>query len=113
MLELSIAVLSVVLIAASQLLFKGAMRKKREGSIVRFALQPGIIGGLALNGIAAVCWIFALRELEISYLYPLLSVNYLLVPLGARWVFGEAISRQRMAAITVICAGVFVCLLSK
>jgi small multidrug resistance pump len=113
MLEILVGVLSVVLIAVSQLLFKSAATATATGerSPRGFLSHPRILLGLALNGIAAACWIVALRKLEISYLYPILSVNYLLVPLGAHWCFGEKLGAQRLAAIGVICLGVFVCLL--
>jgi drug/metabolite transporter (DMT)-like permease len=42
-----------------------------------------------MNGLAAMCWVLALRSIELSRVFPLLSLNYLLVPLGARWFFGE------------------------
>ncbi len=83
MLEVTIAACSVILIAVSQLLFKSAASGPRRRAAYRYLLDPKIILGLGLNGIAAACWVFALRRLEISYLYPILSVNYLLV-LSAR-----------------------------
>jgi drug/metabolite transporter (DMT)-like permease len=108
MLEIFIGLFSVVLIAISQLLFKSATTSGERRFLL---LHPRILLGLALNAVAAACWIIALRELEISYLYPILSINYLLVPLGARWCFKEKISRGRLIAIGVICLGVFICLL--
>lgn len=111
MLEVTIAACSVILIAVSQLLFKSAASGPRRRAAYRYLLDPKIILGLGLNGIAAACWVVALRRLEISYLYPILSVNYLLVPLGARYCFGESLRPRRLVAISVICLGVFICLL--
>ena len=117
MFELLVAIASIVLIAVSQLLFKGAMlrlkQSDRKRGLIGVVTHPWIIGGLALNGFAAVCWILALRKLEISYLFPLLSINYLIVPLGAWWLFNERVSRTRKLAIAVICVGVSLCLFSK
>lgn len=111
MLEVAIATCSVILIAVSQLLFKSAASGPQRRPAFRYLLDPKIVIGLGLNGIAAACWVFALRRLEISYLYPILSINYLLVPLGARCCFGESLGPRRLLAIGVICLGVFVCLL--
>ena len=115
MAELLIALASITLIATSQLLFKGAMRAHRTGGrgLARAVTDPRIIGGLALNGLAALGWIVALRQLEISYLFPLLSINYLVVPLGAWWFFQETVSPRRKLAIAVICGGVALCLFSR
>ena len=113
MAELLIALASIALIATSQLLFKGAMRARSGGGVMTAVADPRILGGLALNAVAAFGWIFALRELEISYLFPLLSINYLVVPLGAWWFFQETVSPRRKLAIAVICVGVALCLFSK
>lgn len=113
MFEISFGIISVAIIAASQLLFKSATSSTSRSGALRVLLHPKILLGLALNVIAAACWIIALRKIEISYLYPILATNYLLVPIGARWIFGEKISRQHFLAVSVICVGVFVCLLGK
>jgi drug/metabolite transporter (DMT)-like permease len=68
---------------------------------------------LGLNGCAAVCWLLALSQLDLSYAAPLLSLNYLLVPIGAFLLFREKVSRQRILAILVICSGVLICLFSS
>ena len=111
MLELAVGILSVLLIAVSQLLFKAAASDPAGRGVRAYLSHPKILAGLALNGMAAIAWIVALQKLEISYLYPILSINYLLVPLGARWFFKEQITRRRLAAIMIIGTGVFVCLL--
>ena len=111
MLETAIGTLSVFLIAASQLLFKSGAILRARGDTCPLILQPRILVGLAMNALAAACWIFALRKLEISYLYPILAINYLLVPLGARLFFGEGFGRRRAIATAIICAGVFICLI--
>jgi drug/metabolite transporter (DMT)-like permease len=110
-LEFVFALVGVLLIAVSQLLFKGVA--KRDLGAVATLAEPKVIAGLAINVVAACCWVFALRRLELNYAFPLLSLNYLLVPLGARWCFGERITRSRWIAIAVIGIGVMVCVLAK
>jgi len=112
--EILIAMASILLVAISQLLFKSAM--STSGGLsgvrgVRKRLHPKIAIGLTLNLASALCWIIALRKLEISFLYPMPSINYLLVPIGAWWCFGERITTWRRIAICVIWLGVFICLL--
>ena len=110
------AALSVLLIAGSQLLFKSTMERLRRLhgariNLISVVFAPRIIAALSINGIAALLWIWALRDLEISYIYPLLCLNYLLVPMGAKLFLGERIERRRWVAIAVICLGVALCLL--
>ncbi|MEZ5327195.1 MAG: hypothetical protein R3F19_19265 [Verrucomicrobiales bacterium] len=60
-----------------------------------------------------MCWLLALSRLDLSYVAPLLSLNYMLVPVGAFLLFREKVSRQRILAILVICSGVLICLFSS
>ena len=68
MLELIVALLSVLMIAVSQLLFRSAALEKRDASVrglfLRYASHPKIILGLTLNVGAAMCWIISLRKLD-------------------------------------------------
>ena len=127
---LTLAFLSIALMAVSQLVFKAASRRvaiqetdsavppaptpaaRPRGSLLSMITQPQVIMALGLNGCAAVCWLLALSQLDLSYAAPLLSLNYLLVPLGAFVLFREKVSQQRLLAILVICTGVLICLFS-
>ena len=118
---LALAFLSITLMAISQLVFKAASLRlaasaptqNQRGSFFAMISQPQVIMALGLNGCAAVCWLLALSQLDLSYAAPLLSLNYLLVPIGAFLLFREKVSRQRILAILVICSGVLICLFSS
>jgi drug/metabolite transporter (DMT)-like permease len=118
---LALAFLSITLMAISQLVFKAASLRlaasaptqNPRGSFFAMISQPQVIMALGLNGCAAVCWLLALSQLDLSYAAPLLSLNYLLVPIGAFLLFREKVSRQRILAILVICSGVLICLFSS
>ncbi|MEL7339623.1 MAG: hypothetical protein AAGM67_03985 [Bacteroidota bacterium] len=114
-------VLSIVMVAASQFLFKKgveilAERPKDEDAglmgYVKMVFQPHIFIGLALNGFAAVSWLLALSHLELSYVFPYLSLNYILVPVGAYFLFREALSVRKFVGIAIICGGIFLIALS-
>jgi multidrug transporter EmrE-like cation transporter len=49
----------------------------------------------------------ALSRVEVSVAYPMLSFGYIVNALAAWWLFGEAVSIERMAGIAVIIFGVF------
>lgn len=74
---------------------------------VKLATEPHIIGGLACYVISVVVWIMALSRVEVSVAYPMLSFGYVLNALAAWWLFGEALSIERMLGIGVIIFGVF------
>ena len=67
-----------------------------------------IVGGLALYGCGTVLWILCLTRLELSFAYPVSTVQYLLVFLAAWWLLGEQIPPLRWLGMLVIVAGVLV-----
>jgi multidrug transporter EmrE-like cation transporter len=73
----------------------------------KLATEPHIIGGLTCYVISVVIWIMALSRVEVSVAYPMLSFGYIVNALAAWWLFGEAVSIERMAGIAVIIFGVF------
>ncbi len=74
----------------------------------RLATQLPILGGLCCYVVSVVVWILGLSRVDVSVAYPLLSLGYVLNALGAWWLFGEAITAQRLAGIGIIIVGVYV-----
>ncbi len=75
---------------------------------LRLATQLPIIGGLCCYVISVVVWILGLSRVDVSIAYPMLSLGYVLNALGAWWLFGEALSPQRLLGIGIIIVGVYV-----
>ena len=75
---------------------------------MRLATQWPIIGGLACYVLSVVVWILGLSRVDVSIAYPMLSIGYVLNALGAWWLFGEAMTAQRLAGIGIIIVGVYV-----
>ncbi len=113
--------LSILLVTCSQFLFKkgvnslpkgDAEQKKAPMDYVRMVFQKHIFMGFVLNGLAAVAWLLALSHLELSYVFPYLSLNYILVPVGAHFLFNEKLSLNKSIGIAIICEGIFLIALS-
>jgi len=68
-------------------------------------LQPAVIIGLATYCFGSVCWIIAVAQQEISFIYPLSSINYVLVVMASSMLFREAISFRRGAGVGMIVLG--------
>ena len=105
----------VLLNALAQLLLKagarnvGAIHLTMENLFsvgLRVATQLPIIGGLTCYVLSVVLWIIALSRVDVSVAYPMLSLGYVVTAIGAWYLFGEALSVQRLAAICVILLGV-------
>jgi uncharacterized membrane protein len=102
-----------VLVVAGHLLLKCgvnlASASVHGGSLINklaaFGLQPLVIEGLLIYGLGSAFWIIAVAQADISVLYPLSSINYVLVCLFSITLFNEQISFRRGAGVTVIALG--------
>ena len=73
--------------------------------IVHSVLQVEVIAGLLIYFLGSVCWMIAVAQREISFLYPLSSINYVLVVMISYALFSETISWQRASGVAVIVLG--------
>jgi undecaprenyl phosphate-alpha-L-ara4N flippase subunit ArnF len=64
--------------------------------------------GMVCYGTSMFCWLAALGRLPLNLAYPLLSLSYPLVYLGAVLLpfFNETVNAQRLAGIGLIMLGV-------
>jgi len=106
----------VVLNAAAQLLLKagtnsvGAFGFTADNFYpvaMRLASDSFILGGFGCYALSVVIWIMALCRVEVSIAYPMLSIGYVINAIAAWYLFGEALTAQRMIGIATIVAGVF------
>jgi drug/metabolite transporter (DMT)-like permease len=70
------------------------------------AVHPGVLGGVTCYVVSVVVWLVALSRVDVSIVYPMLSVGYVVNALLAMWLFGEAVTLQRWIGIGVILVGV-------
>ncbi|WP_323072198.1 EamA family transporter [Mycetohabitans endofungorum] len=74
----------------------------------RLATQWPIIGGLACYVVSVIVWILGLSRVDVSIAYPMLSLGYAVNAVAAWYLFGEAMSAQRLVGIGIILLGVVV-----
>jgi multidrug transporter EmrE-like cation transporter len=71
-----------------------------------------LIGGYSLYALMTVVFIFALRDEELSILYPVISLTYVWVAALSIWLFGESMNLLelrgilKLLGILIIVAGV-------
>ncbi len=106
----------VLLNAAAQLLLKagtngiGAFAFTADNLVpvgIKVASNPFIVSGLGCYAVSVVVWILALSRVEVSLAYPMLSIGYVVNAVAAWYLFGEALTAQRMIGIGTIIVGVF------
>ncbi|MEK6864326.1 MAG: EamA family transporter [Nanoarchaeota archaeon] len=113
--------IGIMLGAAGQLLLKKGMIKHGKVSIkLKSALKDLfnlyfhryiIIGGL-LFIISLGLWTIVISKLDLSYAYPIVSINYVIVSLFSKMFFKEKITKYRWLSIFVILIGVVLVTLS-
>lgn len=106
----------VLLNAAAQLLLKagtnaiGHFEFQLDNVLpigLKLAFEPHILGGLACYAVSVVIWIMALARVPVSIAYPMLSIGYVVNAFLAYWLFGEALSGQKLLGIVFILCGVW------
>jgi multidrug transporter EmrE-like cation transporter len=68
--------------------------------------SPLVMLGLGLYGLGALTWIAVLSRLNLSYAYPFLALNFVLIALVSWLLLGETIPTMRWLGIGCICAGI-------
>ncbi|MEZ4613189.1 MAG: hypothetical protein R2838_23615 [Caldilineaceae bacterium] len=69
--------------------------------------SPLILLGLGLYALGALAWIAVLGKLDLSYAYPFLALNFVLITLVAQFGLGEVVPLMRWVGVAIICAGIF------
>jgi len=68
----------------------------------------GSWAGIACYAVSVLIWILALSRADVSVIYPLLSLGYIVNAVAAMWLFGEALQPGKLLGIAVIVLGVFI-----
>lgn len=105
---------SISLAVIGQLLMKHGMRifgtfpfVELPYKIIPMVLNPFVFIGLAAFGISSLFWLAVLSRLDLSFVYPLVSIGYIVVALFSWIFFKENITMMRWIGILTICLGVF------
>jgi undecaprenyl phosphate-alpha-L-ara4N flippase subunit ArnF len=110
---------SILLGSAAQLLLKiGINLLPAELSLsIPFPVTAAlwIVSGLACYGLSLMLWMMALSRYELSFAYPMLSLSYILVYLGAMAIpqLHETFSVSKTLGILLIVLGVILVTRSK
>jgi multidrug transporter EmrE-like cation transporter len=103
-------ILCTVLGAVGQVLIKfGANALHQHGTIatlLAMAANVPLIAGYVLYGIMTVLFVFALKDGELSVLFPIISLTYVWVAGLSAWIFQDSLNWPKIAGIFTIVAGV-------
>ncbi len=99
----------------AQLIMKRGMKKHGQvklslktlhKEILKIYFNVFVFSGVVLYLLSFFIWIFVLSKIDLSYAYPLVSVNFVLVAFFSKLFFKEKVSKKRWISIFVILVGV-------
>lgn len=78
----------------------------RTLSLAARLLSPWLLLALASLGGGLLLWLLVLQRLEVGVAYPMLSLNFVLVTLVARFGFREPVDMRHWLGVALLVAGV-------
>jgi len=122
MFALSLVAVCILCGAIGQTLMKTGMSEVGEigglgelfnpSTVSRIFTNVYVIGGLLLYASFAILWLGALSNLDVSFMYPLLSLAYVVTAILGFIFLKEDITLLRWAGIGLVVAGCFMILRS-
>lgn len=101
-----LVLLCTVFGVAAQYLIKSSAASLTQVSLQAILANTQMWLGLSLYGISTGLLILALRDGELSLLYPVISLTYVWVTVLSIFVFHESVNPFKIAGVAVICVGV-------
>ena len=102
-----LAVMGQLLMKKGMMLFGTFQVTQLFSKIIPMFLNPYVFFGFVCFGLSSIFWLVVLSRLEISLVYPMVSVAYVLVAVVSWFFFKENLTIIRWAGIAVILLGVF------
>lgn len=98
--------------ALAQVLIKFGAARLEHANFIATAISiftvPTLFAGYCLYGVFAVLLVYALRDAELSIVYPVIALTYVWVSILSVLVFHEAMSPLKTVGVAIIVAGVAV-----
>lgn len=105
LLWLSLILLGSVMGALGSAFFKIGSKKIKK-NIFSIVLNPYLFVGVILNLLPMFFYIYLLKFIELSVLYPISALNYIWVTIISRYYFNENINKYKIISIGLIILGI-------
>lgn len=107
--------IAIIIRTASDLSFKAAVHRLNFSSfsavvpsIMKAIVNPFLWLGLSLGICNMLMWMLILESFDLSYAYPFLSICYISIILGGKFIFKEHLDKYKVIGILFISAGAMV-----
>jgi len=104
---LGLTVYGQVMLKARILANAAAMAAGDRGAFLfTMFFDPWVISGFAAAVAAAGFWMLALRNADLTFLYPFMALTFVFVPLLAHLLFGEKLNALQIMGFFLIIGGI-------
>ncbi|MCM0650853.1 EamA family transporter [Clostridium swellfunianum] len=100
-----------ILLACGQLLWKAGLKQESMSSIkqlIHLLLNKYMLGGIAVYIISTFYWFSILKKFDLTKVYPLQSISYIVVLFFGYLMFKEPITKNTLVGTLIIVVGVFI-----
>ena len=77
-------------------------------SLTMVLSSPAILFGVGLISTSAILWIIGMSKFQLSFMYPFLSLNYVIIIVGSEFFLNEDVQFNRYVAILLIVIGLVI-----
>jgi len=76
--------------------------------VIALLLNPWVITSVIATFFAGVSWMLAMTRFEISYAFPFVSLNYVIIFAASFFLFNESITFPKIIGSLIVIAGIIV-----
>lgn len=109
-----IIISGIVFAAFGQVSWKLGMNQAGQLTALNFAsiytvlMNPYVLLGFVMYGLSTIFWLIALSKKELSFVYPFISLTYVLVLILSSLVLKESIGLNKIAGTLAIMIGLII-----
>ena len=76
--------------------------------LLKLFFDPFIMSGFVAAFLASLCWMAAMTAFDLSYAYPFMGLNFVLVFLASAILLNEQITMYKVAGLALIVLGIVI-----
>jgi drug/metabolite transporter (DMT)-like permease len=76
--------------------------------LAELLLNPWVLSGVVATLFAGLSWMMAMSRFQLSYAFPFVSLNYVLVLAAGVLLFGETFSASKVTGVVAILVGLVI-----
>jgi len=106
-----IIIVGVIFAALGQVSWKIGMNEVETPSISSLAsvlLNPFVLLGFVMYGLSTIFWLIALSKKDLSFVYPFMSLTYVLVLVLSSLVLKESVGPNKLVGALIIILGLII-----